>query len=181
MYDGFDSWMLQQIITPHLWSFCHISKSFNWKNWWINYLQAYGGAGNQFSIPPFPQPPIVKHPTSRQSSDPSPTRAEGSQVNSSNKFNLQFLIINMSVLLLLQGSGTGAQARSMPSGSTGGQMMSWYLPCQAWRSGRRCKHKCRHRCCGDFLLEGNHTHQERYIKFDLRCFHLLCCLESYSM
>jgi hypothetical protein len=142
----------------------------------------YRGAGNQFGMPPFLQPPIITHPTFGQSSDPSPTRVEGSQVNSSIKFNLQFLIINMSVLLLLRGSGTGAQDHSMPSGLTGGgQMMPGYLPCQAWRSGCRCKHKCRRRCCGDFLLEGSHTHQEQYAKFDLYCFHLLCCLESYLM
>jgi hypothetical protein len=66
---------------------------------------------------------------SGQSSDPSPTRTEGSHVNLSSKFNLQFLIINMSVPLLLQGFETGAQDHSMPLGPTGGgQMMLWVPP-----------------------------------------------------
>jgi hypothetical protein len=47
-----------------------------------------GGAGAQFGMPPFQQPPIITHPVSGQSSDRSTAAADGSQVQSSTKHHL---------------------------------------------------------------------------------------------
>lgn len=70
------------------------------QNWMLH--QMYGGAGTQFGMPPFQQPPIITHPVSGQSSDRSTAAADGSQ-----------------------GSATSVQDQLMPSGVIGGQMMSW--------------------------------------------------------
>lgn len=70
------------------------------QNWMLH--QMYGGAGTQFGMPPFQQPPIITHPVSGQSSDRSTAAADGSQ-----------------------GSATSVQDQLMASGVIGGQMMPW--------------------------------------------------------
>jgi hypothetical protein len=48
----------------------------------------YIGAGTQFGMPPYQQPPIITHSVSGQSSNRSPATADGSQVQSSTKHHL---------------------------------------------------------------------------------------------
>ncbi|KAL5647631.1 hypothetical protein ACJX0J_041986, partial [Zea mays] len=47
------------------------------QNWMLH--QMYGGAGTQFAMPPYQQPPIITHPMYGQSSDRALAAADGSQ------------------------------------------------------------------------------------------------------